>query len=108
MGNRLSYATAMEAEYPLLLCQRLAACAVQVAIANEWLLHPEPNITRQAKRAQRYQQLLARLLVPEFREFLHTSILLIFQVIVCCSLHFSGVTIRSSDQITDNVHLTLH
>ena len=72
-GSKLEFATALEAEYPRLLCTRMAACLRRVAEQRNLLLGPNLSSSQTARQAWGVQVAKSKPLIPEFKEFYHSD-----------------------------------
>ena len=72
-GSKLEFATALEADYPRLLCTRMAACLRRVAEQRNLLLGPNLSSSQAARQAWGVQVAKSKPLIPEFKEFYHSE-----------------------------------
>ena len=70
-GPHLEFATALEAEYPRLLCQRMAQCLVRAAQAAQVTLGPSLKSSQLARHAWGSQTTRSKPLFCQFKEFVH-------------------------------------
>ena len=70
-GCSLPFAAAREAEYPPLLCARMAHCLQAAAHADGYVLDSHVSSAQRDKHLQGRQTVKSRPLVPEFKDFLH-------------------------------------
>ena len=68
-GSKLEFATALEAEYPRLLCTRMAACLKNVADSRQLRLGPNLSSSQAARQAWGVQVAKSKPLIPEFKDF---------------------------------------
>ena len=73
-GRGLKYATAEEAQYPTLLCQRMAQCLVACATHHGLKLVALPTAAQRTRHALGNQTIKAKPLVPEFQRFEHSEV----------------------------------
>ena len=73
-GRGLKYATAEEAQYPTLLCQRMAQCLVDCATHRGLKLVSLPTAAQRTRHALGHQTIKAKPLVPEFQRFIHSEV----------------------------------
>ena len=72
-GAKLEFATALEAEYPRLLCTRMAACLRSVATSHNLILGPNLSSSQTARQAWGVQVTKSKPLIPEFKEFHYSA-----------------------------------
>ena len=70
-GCCLPFAAARKAEYPPLLCARMAHCLQAAAHADGYVLDSHVSSAQRDKHVQGRQTVKSRPLVPEFKDFLH-------------------------------------
>lgn len=72
-GRGLRFATADEAQYPTLLCTRMAQRLVQSATEQGLQLVPQPTTAQQTRHSLGNLTIKSKPLIPEFEQFLHTE-----------------------------------
>lgn len=72
-GSRLEFATALEAEYPMALCTRMAECLQRQAELRSLTLGASLSSTQRAKHAWGVQTAKAKPLISEFKDFQYSS-----------------------------------
>ena len=68
-GSKLEFATALEADYPRLLCTRMAFCLRRAAQARNLLLGPNLSSSQTARQAWGIQVSKSKPLIPDFKSF---------------------------------------
>ena len=72
-GDSLSFSTTEEAEYPHLLCKRMAECLVDYATLRGIPLSPIQSSSQRAGNAWRSQTSNSKPLISEFRDFVYPT-----------------------------------
>ena len=72
-GSKLEFATALEAEYPRLLCTRMAACLKNIAESRHLRLGQNLSSSQAARQAWGVQVAESKPLIPEFKDFYYSD-----------------------------------
>ena len=72
-GSKLEFATALEAEYPRLLCTRMAACLKNIAESRHLRLGQNLSSSQAARQAWGVQVARSKPLIPEFKDFYYSD-----------------------------------
>ena len=72
-GSKLEFATALEAEYPKLLCTRMAECLTKQAQLRQVHVERSLSSSQRARQAWGNQISRSKPLIPEFKSFVHSE-----------------------------------